>query len=185
MSAVMTERLMPRNTRANLFRSWGSLIGMLPVGGPNIWGNTTWAPDDSPAMAKRNETHGYSHCQDCSLFVWPCLYLHVVACACLRHVDILEASSFCGCYKVVACFQCRCGCSSFFSRKDGPYLRTLSLGQVLETFSFRNFKDWMDWLVSKSKIKVGLHSRCISLPSVVTPVGLFCKSSQAYNISLL
>lgn len=61
MAGVMTERLMPRNIRANLFRSWGSLIGMLPVGGPNIWGNTTWAPDDSPAMAEKNETHGYSN----------------------------------------------------------------------------------------------------------------------------
>ena len=59
-AGVMTERWMPRNVRANLFRSWGSLIGMLPVGGPNIWGNTTWAPDDTPAMTERNETHGYS-----------------------------------------------------------------------------------------------------------------------------
>ncbi|KAL3135758.1 hypothetical protein ABBQ32_007321 [Trebouxia sp. C0010 RCD-2024] len=58
MAALMTEHWMPRNTRANLFRSWGSLIGMLPVGGPNIWGNTTWAPDDTPVMADRNQTHG-------------------------------------------------------------------------------------------------------------------------------
>lgn len=57
--------------------------------------------------------------------------------------------------KVVECFDCGCGCSSFFSRKDGPYIRTLSLGQVLETFSWKNFEDWMDWFISKSKIKVG------------------------------
>lgn len=57
-AAVMTERWMPRKTRARLFRSWGSLIGMLPVGGPNIWGNGTWAPDDTPAMRDRNESHG-------------------------------------------------------------------------------------------------------------------------------
>ncbi len=59
-AAVMTERLMPRSTRARLFRSWGSLISMLPVGGPNIWGNGTWAPDDTPAMKEGNESHGYS-----------------------------------------------------------------------------------------------------------------------------
>lgn len=64
MSAIMTERWMPRDTRAHLFRSWGSLIGMLPVGGPNIWGNTTWAPDDSPAMAERKESHGYYYHQN-------------------------------------------------------------------------------------------------------------------------
>ena len=59
LQAVMTERWMPRVTRSRLFRSWGSIIGMLPVGGPNIWGNGTWAPDDTPAMRARNESHGW------------------------------------------------------------------------------------------------------------------------------
>ncbi|KAL0043739.1 hypothetical protein WJX82_004801 [Trebouxia sp. C0006] len=58
LPAIMVERVMPRTTRSRLFRTWGSLIGMLPVGGPNIWGNGTWAPDDTPAMRAANESHG-------------------------------------------------------------------------------------------------------------------------------
>ena len=59
LAGVMTERLMPRHVRAKLFRTWGSLIGMLPVGGPAIWGDRTWAPDDTADMRKHNESHGY------------------------------------------------------------------------------------------------------------------------------
>lgn len=33
-------------------------MGMLPVGGPDIWGNTTWAPDDTPEMTKQNVSFG-------------------------------------------------------------------------------------------------------------------------------
>ena len=62
LAGVMTERWMPRHTRAKLFRSWGSLIGMLPVGGPAIWGNRTWAPDDTAEMRNHNESHGYVFC---------------------------------------------------------------------------------------------------------------------------
>jgi len=49
---------MPRQARARLFRTWGSLLAMNPVGGPKIWGNGTWAPDDSPEMAASNLTYG-------------------------------------------------------------------------------------------------------------------------------
>jgi hypothetical protein len=31
---------------AKLASSWGSLRGMLPLGGAAVWGNATWAPDD-------------------------------------------------------------------------------------------------------------------------------------------
>ncbi len=46
LAGAMANHWIPRPTRANLFRTWGSLHGMLPVGGPAIWGNGTWAPDD-------------------------------------------------------------------------------------------------------------------------------------------
>ena len=58
LSGVMTERWMPRAIRAKLFRTWGSLIGMLPVGGPAIWGNATWAPDDTKVMKENPLSHG-------------------------------------------------------------------------------------------------------------------------------
>lgn len=45
-------------------------------------------------------------------------------------------------------------CSSFFARKDGPYKWALSLGQVMETFTLTNVKDWADWFISKSTPKV-------------------------------
>lgn len=39
-------------------RSWGSLLGMLPQGGTQIWGNDTMAPDDTMAMRLVGETYG-------------------------------------------------------------------------------------------------------------------------------
>ena len=42
-----------------LFRTWGSGLGMLPIGGPAVWGNSTWAPDDTEEMKKNNQTYGY------------------------------------------------------------------------------------------------------------------------------
>lgn len=51
---------MPQNARVKLFRTWGSGIGMLPAGGPRIWGNATWAPDDTPDMVKANVTYGWA-----------------------------------------------------------------------------------------------------------------------------
>lgn len=52
----MAENLVPRPARVQLYRSWGSLIGMLPTGGVRVWGNSTWAPDDDSVMrlAKRS-----------------------------------------------------------------------------------------------------------------------------------
>ena len=31
---------------------------MLPVGGPNIWGTSKWAPDDTANMRDQNQTYG-------------------------------------------------------------------------------------------------------------------------------
>jgi hypothetical protein len=39
----------PPPAHPQLARTWGSLHAMLPVGGPKIWGNVTWAPDDVAA----------------------------------------------------------------------------------------------------------------------------------------
>lgn len=49
---------LPRASRAHMFRSWGSLIGMLPQGGNKVWGNSTWAPDDNDAMRAVGATYG-------------------------------------------------------------------------------------------------------------------------------
>ena len=85
------------------------------------------------------------------------IILTQVACDYMGQLNTLNAATYCTRCKVFACFDYLCVCSSFFSRKDGPYIRTLSLGQVWETFSVRNFQDWLDWIGSKSMIKVGLH----------------------------
>lgn len=58
MSQFLGEKLVPARRRAAMFRTWGAGIGMLPVGGPAIWGNSSWAPDDTPEMAARNQTFG-------------------------------------------------------------------------------------------------------------------------------
>ncbi|KAK9918842.1 hypothetical protein WJX75_007445 [Coccomyxa subellipsoidea] len=58
IGAFLSDNLVPRNERVKLFRTWGSAMGMLPVGGPDIWGNTTWAPDDTPEMTKQNVSFG-------------------------------------------------------------------------------------------------------------------------------
>ena len=58
IGAFLSDSLVPRNARVKLFRTWGSGIGMLPIGGPAIWGNNTWAPDDTPKMKSENVTFG-------------------------------------------------------------------------------------------------------------------------------
>ena len=58
IGAFLSDSLVPRNVRVKLFRTWGSGLGMLPIGGPAVWGNTTWAPDDTEEMKKNNQTYG-------------------------------------------------------------------------------------------------------------------------------
>ena len=58
VATMMTDAAIPRNERVRLFRTWGAGVGMLPVGGPDIWGNTTWAPDDTEDMRDTNATYG-------------------------------------------------------------------------------------------------------------------------------
>ncbi|KAK9839349.1 hypothetical protein WJX84_008799 [Apatococcus fuscideae] len=58
ISRILSDRFIPRKARTSLFRSWGSSIGMLPVGGPGIWGNHTWSPEDTPKMQKDGVSYG-------------------------------------------------------------------------------------------------------------------------------
>lgn len=43
------------------FRSWGSVIGMLPGGGNRVWGTLNGAPDDNAPIKKANATYGCGH----------------------------------------------------------------------------------------------------------------------------
>ncbi|KAK9829180.1 hypothetical protein WJX72_004349 [[Myrmecia] bisecta] len=58
LGTFMSNTFIPQTQRAQLFRTWGSIIGMLPAGGPAVWGNHTWAPDDTDEMVKHNRTYG-------------------------------------------------------------------------------------------------------------------------------
>ena len=52
------DKWLPQADRIQLFQSWGSVIGMLPVGGINVWGNVTHARDDSPEMQRQGLSYG-------------------------------------------------------------------------------------------------------------------------------
>ncbi len=54
----LTENFVGRKARSALFRTWGSVVQMLPVGGPAAWGNTSWAPDDPPAVGRMGSSVG-------------------------------------------------------------------------------------------------------------------------------
>ena len=58
IGAFLSDSLVPRNMRVKLFRTWGSGLGMLPIGGPAVWGNSTRAPDDTEEMKRMNLTYG-------------------------------------------------------------------------------------------------------------------------------
>ena len=58
ITGLLSNRVVPAAKRLEVFRTWGAGIGMLPNGGPAIWGNATWAPDDTPQMKKNNHTFG-------------------------------------------------------------------------------------------------------------------------------
>lgn len=52
------EYFVPRKDRTALWRTWGSLMGMLPVGGPDLWGNHTWSPEDTEEMIGNRTSYG-------------------------------------------------------------------------------------------------------------------------------
>jgi hypothetical protein len=56
--AFLVESYLSRSRRARLFRTWGSLQTMLPVGGAQVWGNATHAPDDPPELREAGRSLG-------------------------------------------------------------------------------------------------------------------------------
>jgi phospholipid:diacylglycerol acyltransferase len=44
------EKFLSRDERAEIFRAMPGISSMLPIGGDAVWGNATWAPDDSPGQ---------------------------------------------------------------------------------------------------------------------------------------
>ncbi|KAK6439296.1 phospholipid:diacylglycerol acyltransferase [Oleoguttula sp. CCFEE 5521] len=44
------ERFLSRQERADIFRAMPGMSSMLPIGGDEVWGNSTWAPDDKPGQ---------------------------------------------------------------------------------------------------------------------------------------
>lgn len=44
------EKFLSREERAEIFRAMPGISSMLPIGGDAVWGNATWAPDDTPGQ---------------------------------------------------------------------------------------------------------------------------------------
>jgi phospholipid:diacylglycerol acyltransferase len=44
------EKFLSKTERADIFRAMPGISSMLPMGGNAVWGNTTWAPDDTPGQ---------------------------------------------------------------------------------------------------------------------------------------
>ncbi|PWZ02701.1 putative LRO1-a lecithin cholesterol acyltransferase-like protein [Testicularia cyperi] len=55
-AAYLLEKFFSRRERAKLFRTWAGGASMLIKGGEDIWGNSTWAPDDEDDA---EDTHGH------------------------------------------------------------------------------------------------------------------------------
>jgi hypothetical protein len=100
IGAFLSDNLVPQNERVRLFRTWGSGIGMLPIGGPAVWGNVSWAPDDTPEMAANNLTFGraQSPCWNACIALLP-------LCAC-THAPCMRSRMHHACL-------CRCLCISY------------------------------------------------------------------------
>ena len=59
MVSMLINAHFTRAQRVELFRSWGASSALLPVGGNEVWGNQTWAPDDPDHLIQAGKTHGY------------------------------------------------------------------------------------------------------------------------------
>eukprot|EP00798_Chlamydomonas_sp_ICE-L_P013787 gene13787-19696_t len=58
LAGMIYNGVLPRKQRVKMFRTWGSLLTMSPIGGNKVWGNTRWAPDDTPSMREAGTTYG-------------------------------------------------------------------------------------------------------------------------------
>ncbi|MEW5299264.1 MAG: hypothetical protein WDW36_002297 [Sanguina aurantia] len=66
LAGYMTDTFLSRQSRARLFRTWGSLMAMLPSGGPAVWGSPErGAADDDEHVKAGNRTFGSM------VTVWP------------------------------------------------------------------------------------------------------------------
>lgn len=59
LGAYATDSVLPPRNRTSLFRSWGAMMSMLPVGGRAVWGDERGAPDDTRALREAGRTHGW------------------------------------------------------------------------------------------------------------------------------
>eukprot|EP00877_Chromochloris_zofingiensis_P004776 jgi/Chrzof1/1429/Cz10g07200.t1_PDAT len=65
--AFLVEKYLSKSSRAQVFRTWASLLAMLPVGGPGVWGNATWAPDDTQDIIDAGRSFGWVQHDACVL----------------------------------------------------------------------------------------------------------------------
>jgi phospholipid:diacylglycerol acyltransferase len=60
---LIGEGLLGKEDRTAIWRTWGSPLGMLPIGGENIWGNATYAADDDDRAWNQNTSFGCDRLQ--------------------------------------------------------------------------------------------------------------------------
>lgn len=58
LGSYATDSMLPPLNRTALFRSWPSMMSLLPVGGTAVWGSASGAPDDVPAILEAGRTYG-------------------------------------------------------------------------------------------------------------------------------
>lgn len=58
LGQMASEKVLGKEDRTAIWRTWGSALGMLPIGGVAVWGNATWAPDESANATARNTSLG-------------------------------------------------------------------------------------------------------------------------------
>lgn len=100
LAYLIGESLLGKEDRTAVWRTWGSPLGMLPIGGANVWGNATFAPDDSANATAMGTSLG---CAPVGLTVcpWQCAETLPVAatasavplCRAMLHVQEVTARS--------------------------------------------------------------------------------------------
>ena len=56
--ALLMEAYLSKEARAEVVRTWGSMMAMLPVGGTKVWGDVNWAPDDDENITAAGRSFG-------------------------------------------------------------------------------------------------------------------------------
>jgi len=61
----LANTVVPYELRLGLWRTWGSLLSILPVGGESIWGNLTYTPDvEASAPPLRTPSASHAVCRN-------------------------------------------------------------------------------------------------------------------------